>query len=169
MLKPNDATIASPIQVLLDLFATDLAEVKFPALDRAVLTETAAQVQIAAAELQQAEAALEVARSALSEHQELLLQRALRALAYARVFAEDRPELSSKLEAISLPRSTRRSRSDSPSETPLGSGEPSAPRRRGRPKSEEGVSLFTGSVRSTGSHGEGVSNELTATPGASST
>ncbi|HLL53516.1 MAG TPA: hypothetical protein VK447_08225 [Myxococcaceae bacterium] len=101
---PSDSPIAPPLQQLLDLFASELKAVKFPDMDAGVLEAAASKVRERADAVARAEAALEAARAALGESQDALLAKGQRALAYARVFAEENPDLSSRLEALSLPR-----------------------------------------------------------------
>jgi hypothetical protein len=132
----NVAPAISPsVQSVLDLFATDLADVRFADVDGQTLARVAADVQAAAEAVSAAQAALDSARAALQERQEMLLQHAQRALAYARVYAESDPVLAPRLEAISLPRPVRRLRE--PGEVLVLSAEVDpAPRRRGRPRKE---------------------------------
>ena len=128
--------ISPALHSLLDLFASDLKQVKFPDMDAAVLQEAAVRVRERAEALARAQAAMEAARLALHESQEALLQRGQRALAYVRVFAEENAELSARLDGISLPRAARKSaRADgAPAEAQqLAANDESAPKRRGRP------------------------------------
>ncbi|MBN1204000.1 MAG: hypothetical protein JXB05_03635 [Myxococcaceae bacterium] len=157
MFDPSGSDPISPaLQDLLKLFGEELATVKFPDLDRKVLEEAAARVKEKAVELAHAQAALEAARQALYESQEALLQKGQRALAYARIFAEENAELSAKLEAIGLPRPVRKAprvEGATALEAPAAQGEESAPRRRGRPpKARTSAPLFA----------EGASPELIA-------
>jgi hypothetical protein len=128
--------ISPALHSLLDLFASDLKQVKFPDMDASVLQEAAGRVRERAEALAKAQAAMEAARLALHESQEALLQRGQRALAYVRVFAEENAELSAKLDGISLPRAARKSaRADgAPVESQqVAANDESAPKRRGRP------------------------------------
>lgn len=143
--SPENDSISPALRALLELFATDLADVKFPEVDTAVLGEAAAHVREKAEAVARAQAALDAARQALNESQESLLQKGQRALAYAKVFAEDDAELGGKLEAIHLPRPVRKA---GPSAVePMGAtagNDDNAPRRRGRPpKLRPVASLFT--------------------------
>ncbi len=104
------APIPTPIQTLLDLFATDFADVRFADVDSKTLERVANDVKSAADVVASAEVALEAARSALQERQETLLQHSQRALAYARVYAENDDVMSARLETIVLPRAARRPR-----------------------------------------------------------
>jgi hypothetical protein len=122
--------IPASVQAVLELFASDLAEVRFPDVDAAVLSRLAADAKAAAEALAGAQAALEQARAVLQQRQDALLHGAARAVAYARVFAESNEALAARLDAISLAR-PRRPRGDA-SEPQVASAE-TAPRRRGRP------------------------------------
>ncbi|ADO76032.1 hypothetical protein [Stigmatella aurantiaca] len=147
MFDPSGNDPISPaMQDLLKLFGQDLAAVKFPDVDRGVLEEAAARVKQKAEEVARAQAALEAARQSLYEGQEALLQKGQRALAYARIFAEEDAELSAKLDGISLPRPVRKAPRvegvpvQEPQAVP---GEDAAPRRRGRPpKARASAPLF---------------------------
>ncbi|MBX5482824.1 MAG: hypothetical protein IRZ16_13440 [Myxococcaceae bacterium] len=118
------------MKALLGLFETDLADLKFPDIDATVLADAARRVLSAADRVAEAKAALEAAESALQVEQEGLLQKGQRALAYARVFAEESPALMEKLQLIALPRSSRRASRQEPS---TGGAEVVPVRRRGRP------------------------------------
>lgn len=121
--------IPPAVQALLELFATELADVKFPLVDAELLSRSTDEVRAAADQVSRAEAALGAARALLAERQEALLVRAQRALAYARVFAEEDAGLSPRLEAITLPR-PRRPKVE-PERAPPAS-DLAAPRRRAR-------------------------------------
>jgi multidrug efflux pump subunit AcrA (membrane-fusion protein) len=124
--------VLPPIQTLLDLFTTSLAEVRFADVDGQTLARFAEQVESAAETVAAAQSALDAAREALQEKQDSLLQQAQRALAYARVYAESDEALSAQLDAVTLPRASRRARGE---EALVLSAEPmAAPRPRGRPR-----------------------------------
>ncbi len=136
MFEANENEVITPAQrELLEVFSTELSEVKFPDMDAGVLEEAAERVKAEAEAVAKAQAALEAAKQALGESQEALQQKGQRALAYARVFAEGNVELSTKLEAIHLARPVRKE---------VAQGEESAPKRRGRPpKSRPSAPLFS--------------------------
>jgi hypothetical protein len=96
--------IPPAVKSVLDLFTTDLADVRFGDLDAPALARIAGDVQAASDVVVAAQLALDVARGALHERQEVLLQQAQRALAYARVYAEADLALTARLDAITLPR-----------------------------------------------------------------
>ena len=129
--------ISPPVQAVLDLFASELADVRFGDLDAQTLTRLGADVSTAAAVVASAQATLDDARSTLHERQEVLLQHAQRALAFARVYAETNDALGARLDAISLPRANRRTRADATNEggALVLTAEPQpAMRPRGRPR-----------------------------------
>jgi hypothetical protein len=126
------SAIPVPIQTLLDLFTTSLADVRFADVDGQTLGRCASEVESAAEAVASAQAALDAARETLQLKQDALLQRAQCAFAYARVYAESDEALSSQLDGVNLPRSTRRPRVV---EGLVLSAEPQpAPRPRGRPR-----------------------------------
>jgi hypothetical protein len=125
----NDESIPEGMKRLLDLFATDLAKMKFGDLDASVLEGAAGAVRSAARDLAEAEALADAARASLEAARETLLPKGPRALAYARIFAESVPELADRLVGITVGAGARHAEPklitpDLPEGTP---------RRRGRP------------------------------------
>jgi len=101
--------IPPAVQQVLDVYESNLPLVKFGDLEATVLADAAEEVVLAATALERAEVALEAARVTFQEKQEILLQKAQRALAYVRVYADGDPDLAARVDQISLPRSSRRS------------------------------------------------------------
>jgi len=138
---PTSVALDSPInpglQAVIELFDTELLALKFPDVDHAVLREAAAKVLTQAEAVAAAELALATAREALGDAQEALLGKCQRALAYARVYAEEDRDLSRRLEAISLPRP----RAKSAPTSPFDAAEP-RPGRRGRRSAPTSGPLF---------------------------
>ena len=128
--------IAPPLQALLDLFATELADVHFADVDAQLLARLAANLQASADAAAAAQQALERANAVVLERTEALLEQAQRGLAYARVYAERNEALAARLESITLPR-PRRPRAEAPSLSEA----PTPPRRRGRPRKSENGTL----------------------------
>jgi multidrug efflux pump subunit AcrA (membrane-fusion protein) len=126
------SAIPAPIRTLLHLFTTSLADVRFADVDGQTLGRYAAEVESAAEAVASAQAVLDAAREALQLKQDVLLQRAQSALAYARVYAESDEALSTQLDGVSLPRSTRRLRAEEG--LVLSAETQTAPRPRGRPR-----------------------------------
>ncbi len=124
----------TPVQTVLDLFSTDLRDLRFADVDAARLTAAAADLEAAAVATAAAQTALDDARAHQLALQDTLTSLVQRALAYARVYAESNPALASRLDAVSLPRVVRRStRVD---DATIASTSETAPTRRprGRPR-----------------------------------
>ena len=100
--------IPPAVQEVLDLFASELATLRFGDLEPGVLKGAEADVRSVAGEVARVELELEALRASLAERQDALIAKAQRALAYARVYAEDQPALSSRIEQMSVPRVGRR-------------------------------------------------------------
>ncbi|MGA9523766.1 MAG: hypothetical protein WBV82_20055 [Myxococcaceae bacterium] len=118
----SDNPVSPAIESLIELFRTELGEVRFPDVDGDSLSAAASEVRDASCEVVRAEEALAAAMRELAQRQDQLLQKSQRALAYARIFAEENPELLARLDTVQLPRAGR------------DSAEPAVVRRRGRPR-----------------------------------
>ena len=126
--------IPMAVQQVLDLFATELADVRFPRLDHEILEALAGEVRAANERLEEARRVVEEARAALTQRQDGLLERARQGVAYARVFAEGDQALGARIEGLSLAqvskpakRKTRRRRKTEPdlsAELPLATPAP---------------------------------------------
>ena len=114
-------TLLPSVLSVLELFKGPLASVRFADVDAEGLATLAADVQSAALDVESQEAKLAELRQNLAQRQESLLVLAQRALAYARVYAENNDELSEELNQISLPRAQK-------------------PRKQATPKSSSAVS-----------------------------
>lgn len=108
------SSISAPIQAVLDLFERELNDLRFGDLDAKRLAALAEEVREAAQLLAAHEARTTELRSALGERQEALLQQAQRALAFARIHAEDDAALSAKIAEISLPKAPKRGKAEPP-------------------------------------------------------
>ena len=93
---------------LLDLFRGPLRDVRFPDADGERLAAALASEAAAAEAVMHAEASLEAARGALADARRSVTQQTERTLAYARVYAADRPELRAALDAVPTATPTRR-------------------------------------------------------------
>jgi len=124
--------IPAAVKDLLALFDGPLAKVQFPDVDAKALSELAASVDQATEDVETAAQAWAAAKRAVDERLETLLQKAQRALSYARVYAEDKPEISAVLATVTLPRS-----GDARGPKPAGTAEMAPARKRGRPKKGE--------------------------------
>jgi predicted nucleic acid-binding Zn-ribbon protein len=104
---------------VLELYASELADVRFPDLDLESLHALAAEVDEAQHAVDDLEAQLLEARQRVSERNAALRTRAERALSYARIYAEGNAELSARIDRISKPAKSE-----------------SAPKKRGRPSKQ---------------------------------
>jgi len=129
--------VSSAVQEVVDLFTKELTHLRFGDLEAGVLASSSDEVKAVAAEVAEAEAVLEGVRARLAEKQDALVQKAQRALAYARVYAEGQPDLASRIEQIALPRGARRATRVDAIPAPSDEMQPTggaALRRRGRPR-----------------------------------
>ncbi len=127
--------ISNQIQAALELFEGTLGEVRFADIDAKTLARAAADVNDVATRVAAAQVALDSARAALDERQNALLEQVQRALAYARVYAENDEGLRRRLDAIRLPRPGRASRGSEAVDLVLSPPpSPTTPGRRGRPR-----------------------------------
>lgn len=122
MPQPKDDPIPQVARATLELFGTQLREVRFPDLDHGVLTGAADELQEAQLEVECIETALEQARAVVRDKAAQLSALADRGLSYARVFAAGNVQLSAKVGEIE-----RMGRTHA-----LGAAE--APKKRGRPR-----------------------------------
>lgn len=130
--------IPAAVKDLLALFDGPLAKVQFPEVDAKALRQLATQVDAASEEVEAAAQAWAAAKRAVDERVEVLLQKAQRALAYARIYAEDKPEISSVLATVSLPRAGD-ALPRGPKSASSSSADMAPARKRGRPKKGETV------------------------------
>lgn len=115
---------ANLTDALLELFETELPGVCFPEVDATSLIEHRDAVLAAVRVVEEAEQALALATGLLAERKQALALQGKRALAYVRVYAEERPALRERLDTMQSARGK-----SLPLE--LAAGES---RRRGRPR-----------------------------------
>ena len=107
----TQSPVPSAVRAILDLFSGHLAQLHFPDVDAASLSAGVGRVEAGQAALQTALEAVQLAREVLEREQVELGEQALKAHAYASVFASDQPELSAMLADIDLDgRAKRRAR-----------------------------------------------------------
>jgi hypothetical protein len=101
---PTRVDFADPVpplaRAVIALYAEVMPEVRFPDLDLSVLESAADELRVTRAELARMEAELAAAQAALEAQAEELTQRAQRALAYARVFAETDATLAARVAEV---------------------------------------------------------------------
>ena len=119
-------TAANPPDLLLELFETELQGVCFPEVDATSLAAHHEAVELAARAVEEAEQLLARAASDLAEKKQALAQHGKRALAYVKVYAEERPALRERVEALYASRGKTGSLALELDGT--------EPRRRGRPR-----------------------------------
>lgn len=119
---------------VLDLFHGVLSATRFPDLDRDVLDAFASRAIATQLEVEAQERALEVARVQAEEAQQQLVQRAQRALAYARVFAMGDAELEEAVAGVRAEPARLSERRDALPRREVTPVE--APRKRGRPRKD---------------------------------
>lgn len=107
MLRVPMTSLPPPVQSVLELFQGPLASVRFADIDAAGLAQLAAEVEAASEEVREHESKLGELRQTLAQRQEALLALAQRALAYARVYAENDEALLDAVNRISLPRAAK--------------------------------------------------------------
>jgi hypothetical protein len=100
-------SLSPSIQSVLELFKGPLSSVRFADIDAAGLADAATEVEAAASEVDRQEATLAELKQGLAQRQEALLVLAQRALAYARVYAENDEPLLEELNRISLARAAK--------------------------------------------------------------
>lgn len=121
--------VSPAIQSIVQLFQGPLEALRFGNVDATALTQLASEVETAAGEVERKEAELLHLRQELAQRQEALLVLAQRALAYAKVYAENDESLSEQLNRITLPRAAKPRK---PSAAPS----PARAAREGEPTSE---------------------------------
>lgn len=151
-----------PAAAVLDLFTHDLANVQFPDVGRDVLEQAHGSVQRALAELAEAEALLEAAHASLLLRQDELAQKATRALAYARIYAESDDALAEKVASIAaLPGLSPRNAGRRQGDALTMQNANAAPRRRGRPaKTQPGQTALAPSLASGIDSAQGAAPEI---------
>lgn len=110
--SPTDPVPLS-IRALIKFFEEQLEDVAFPDVSFETLSELAHGVETQAQRVEDARQALRSSQDVLDKHLEILVSRAKKGHAYAKIFAEAQPELLEQLDAISLgAKSTKTGRSD---------------------------------------------------------
>jgi len=122
--------IPPSVKALVELFKNELSTVTFPGVDGALLEQLITDVQAYTDAVIKAEAALEAARTSLRESEEVLAIKSQKALSYARVYAEDHPEIAAKLSFVARIAGA----APAPSAAAARDGGSDAPKRRGRQK-----------------------------------
>ncbi len=123
--RPDDESLAAvpeSARALLALFRSELADVRFPDLDRERLERACAEVHAADLEAARLFAALEAAEEARTAARTALSRLVDKGVAYGRIFAAEDPALLAKVLAIDPPPAKKQGRKPGP-------GKPGRPRR----------------------------------------
>ncbi len=99
--------IPPSVQEFINVFNHDLAQVVFPDVSLDALESLAQKVRVASKDLQDALGRAQAARESLEAGQSELIAKAVRGLAYAKVYAEGNDELSEKLYKITIGKAGR--------------------------------------------------------------
>src|SRR5690606_7491167 len=95
-------TIPSPNRAVLDLYAETMSDVRFPDISAEILDAQVEAIRAHTATVEAARDALAASAARLDAERAVLAELAKKAIAYARIYAADRPELSAQLDAIDL-------------------------------------------------------------------
>ena len=143
---PSSESIEPAFFALRELFTGPLRGVSFPGVDAATVTDLVDEAQrrlerVAAARAAFADAHRDLiaAESALSEQQTTLLAKSHVAIAYARVFAQEDPELLESIDRIVLPKARAGSATSQIPQAPKAA-------RRGRPPKQSTQAAATPQV-----------------------
>lgn len=95
-------SLGRPLRAALELFEEALPEVRFPDASAELLRAKASSVAGRADAVRAAREALAEAEAALAEERAAFAELVGKALAYARIYAEGRPEIAERLAALGL-------------------------------------------------------------------
>ncbi len=99
--------IPASIKETIVLFKEELSSVTFPDVSESILEDLAEKVKKNAQDLEEAYTRVAAIRDTLESSQNELLQKCMRGLAYAKVYAEDSEDLLEKISKINLGKSTK--------------------------------------------------------------
>ena len=94
--------IPAPLKQVVELFNGDLADVSFPNVDRFALEDLQMEANACHEELVEARAMMESAQQTFEAAVDRLRQRAIKGIAYARIFADGNAELIDQLDGLLL-------------------------------------------------------------------
>ena len=127
MKSPAPKVDTTPVlaRQVIDLYAVELVEVRFPDLDLSSLLYAQTELHAAQLEIERVEAELSQARAVWESRSQALTAKAERALAYARIYAQGDAELAPRIADIGKKKSAH---TVADADAILGD----APKRRGR-------------------------------------
>ncbi len=107
MSENKTESVNEPVLELLAVFKEKLSSIIFPDVSLAILEGLIGKVHTSAEKLEDVQKQVELAQQALNASSEELQQKCVKALAYAKVFAEGQDDLTERLAAINLGRPAR--------------------------------------------------------------
>jgi len=116
-MSENTTEIPEAVEALLSLFKGKLSEVVFPDVSLDVLEKLVIGVKDSGKAVEDAMKLVDVAQEALAAAQDELQQKCSKALAYARIYAEDQDELLEELSAIQFGKAVRATKKAAPPRT----------------------------------------------------
>lgn len=135
---PKVDTTPLLVRQVIDLYAVELAEVRFPDMDLSSLLYAQTELHAAQVEIERVETELARARADWESRSQALTAKAERALAYARIYAQGDAELAPRIADIGKKKSGQPLHA---ADAAAVSGD--APKKRGRkPKLESPSELF---------------------------
>ncbi len=105
--------IPAPIQDFYELFKQNFSSVNFPDINLEILDTLINDVHEKMKALNEVYTLINSAQQDLENSQNELLQKSMRALAYAKIYSEDQEELFKQLSGINLTKSSRSSKRNS--------------------------------------------------------
>jgi hypothetical protein len=112
-----DDSISTPMQDLLKIFKEHLSSVTFPDVSLEILEGLVKKVESNTNDLKEALEKVETVRAALELNNSELLQKAIRGLAYARIYAEGNEALLEQLSKINIGKPVRVQKKSLPQKT----------------------------------------------------
>ncbi len=105
--------IPAPVQEFYELYKQNFSSISFPDINLEVLDKLISDVHEKMNALEQARALLDTAQQNLENSQNELFQKSMRALAYAKIYAEDQEDLFKQLSNLNLAKTSRSSKKSS--------------------------------------------------------
>jgi hypothetical protein len=129
-MSDNSDIIPGPVEELRIIFKEQLSSVAFPDINLNIIDALIGKVHAGVEELTAAEKRVEAAQEALNAANDELQQKCIKALAYAKIFAEGQEELYDKLSSISFSKPARSIKKTAPAERTKKDAATSAPRHK---------------------------------------
>ncbi len=105
--------IPAPVQEFYELYKQNFSSITFPDINLGILDKLISDVHEKMKALEEARALVNTAQQELENSQNELLQKSMRGLAYAKIYAEDQEELLNQLSNINMAKNSRSSKKNS--------------------------------------------------------